>query len=49
MASLKADSIWLHLANVFTKLHGGKLVLESEFGVGTTVALHFSAALFNTH
>jgi len=37
----------LHLANVFTKLHGGKLVLESEFGVGTTVALHFPAALFN--
>ncbi|PCI32197.1 MAG: hybrid sensor histidine kinase/response regulator [Alphaproteobacteria bacterium] len=35
----------LHLAKTFTELHGGKLTLESQVGIGTTVNLTFPSSL----
>jgi signal transduction histidine kinase len=37
----KGTGLGLPIVNALMKLHGGSLVLESERGQGTTVALHF--------
>jgi signal transduction histidine kinase len=39
----EGTGLGLHLARTLMELHGGRLVIESELGVGTEVSCHFPA------
>ncbi|MFC1673667.1 ATP-binding protein [Pseudomonadota bacterium] len=44
----EGTGLGLHLTRNLMELHGGKLVIESELGAGTTVSCHFPAGRMAT-